>query len=161
MKRKNPHNSTTETAKAFQDTAEGLIQPPPHVNLRSQDWPHWESVTTAKARDAWTTADLEIAAQLARTMADIPRLRSEIDIEGDTIVQPGTGNTVVNPRHKILDAAVKRSITLTRLLQIHPLATQGRSADQAGRNQAQRQTSDTAESMKDDDLIATPAKRRH
>ena len=129
----------------------GLPEPPEHIELPAETMPFWWSVVGAKAPDSWTPPDLELAAELARTKADLERLRREIAEEGDL-----TPDGKISARRKLEDALVTRAIRLSRALQIHALATVGRSGDQRQRNQAARDARDVADGLGDDDLIAAP-----
>ena len=154
MTRRNPHTTSTETGNLMRSAPP---PPPDHVHVPAEAMPHWWSVVRAKSADAWTPADLALAGELARTFADLERLRREIDKTGDLTPD----GEKVHPLRKLEDVLVTRSIKLTRLLQIHPLATQGRSADQGKRNKAAREARDTAESAGDDPLIPTGSRRDH
>jgi len=151
MTQDNRRNRSDSASSAVQFVADEStpIEPPAHVELRDEDWPHWWAIVRAKRRESWTEHDLIFAAELARNFADLNRLRRELADEGDIV------GGVINPKRKIEGDLIARSIRLTRLLQIHPLATQGRSADQAKRNTRAREAADAAA----DDLIAGP--RRH
>lgn len=134
MARRNRSDSTSEQVKAI-----GLEPParPAHVHLRECDTPFWDSIIAARAYHTWTAADLEQAANLAACKADIVRLQSELDSEG-FVVEGSTGSPVINPKFRVLDVLVARSITLSRLLHVHAAATQGRSSDTGQRTKAER-----------------------
>jgi hypothetical protein len=129
--------------------------PPAHIKLRKQDIPFWESILSVKDFTSWTNTDLGQAAILARCKADIERLQGEMDNEPD-IIKNAAGSLVLNPKLKIIEILVHRSISLTRFLQIHAAATVGRSGDQAKRNLAQRKFNDIGEDL--DPLFARPIK---
>ena len=150
MTRRNPHTTSTETGNLMRSAPPS---PPAHVDVPDEAMPHWFAIVTAKSPDSWTPHDLAMAAELARTFADLERLRREIHAEGDVV------KGKVNPKHKLSDTLSARAIKLTRLLQIHPLATQGRSADQGKRNTAARAAQETAEGLGDDPLIPTGSRR--
>ena len=147
MSRKNRSDSNTTQGVMMRA---GLPVPPEHVHVPEAARPFWQSIMAAKAVDAWTPADLELAAELARTKADLERLRREIREEGDIV------DGKVSARRKLEESLVARSIRLTRSLQVHALATVGRSGDQRQRNQAARDARDVADGLGDDDLIAAP-----
>ncbi|PAU81061.1 TerS protein [Halovibrio salipaludis] len=123
-----------------------LPYPPDHVNLQESAKPFWWSIIAAKAPDAWTAPDLEQAAELARTKADLERLRGQIAETGDLTPD----GEKIHPLRKLEETLVARSIRLSRALQVHALATVGQSGDQRQRNQDWR---DTAGAGSDDDLI--------
>src|SRR5690625_1431270 len=117
----------TDTVKAAVNAAQNAalppLEPPACVSLRSGDRPFWERIVTSKARDNWTDVDLVTAAQLARAQADIEALQKQIDTEGYIV------GGKINPAAQMLETLSKRAVSLTRVLQIHALATVGRSAD--------------------------------
>lgn len=145
-KRKTDSIKTASRAvETFKNAALGLPAPPDH--LQESDWPFWEAVVSAKRKEAWSELDLEQAANLAQTLADIRRLQSDIHTEGHIL------DGKRNPKHDILDTLTKRSLALTRLLQIHSLATNGKSSAQGARNQAFREAREAMEGDDDEGLI--------
>lgn len=142
-------DSITAAVRAAANAAAAPIQPPAHVNLREGDQPFWESIVSARARDAWTAADLELAAGLARCKADIERIQREIDAEGD-ILENAKGTPVVNPRHTLLETMSRRAVAVSRMLHVHAEATQGESADQGKRLSTEKAAKSVT---KEDDLI--------
>ena len=79
---------------------------------------------TARARDRWLPIDLANAAELATLYDDIARMRAKLRLDGD-LGQDGKAH----PLHKVISDASRRVIALSRLLHIHPEATEGRSRD--------------------------------
>ena len=68
MKR-DPITSPTSAIRIMQG-ANREIAPPGHVRLQDEDWPFWHSVLAEFARAEWTDHQLELAAFLARDMAN-------------------------------------------------------------------------------------------
>jgi len=138
----------TDTAKAAiratQNAAKPPIEPPACINLRPADRPFWDSIVTSKARDNWTEIDLVTAGHLARAQADIEILQQQIDSDGYVV------DGKVNPAAQMLETLSKRTIALTRVLQVHALATVGRSADTVNAAKLEREAAQF-----DDDLIPT------
>src|SRR3546814_5654192 len=58
------------------------IAPPAHVRMSEEDWPFWHSVIAEFARSEWTDHQLEMAAMLARAMADLEHEQYELRAEG-------------------------------------------------------------------------------
>ncbi|RMG71919.1 MAG: TerS protein [Chloroflexi bacterium] len=129
------------------------IDPPKHVKLRETDLPFWYSVVRARAKNSWTDHDLEIAANLARCKADIERIQAELNEEGDTILN-ARGTVVMNPKHSLLETLSRRSVALSRIVQVHAGATV-QAADQRKKNTAERNARQALNDL-DDELIATP-----
>ncbi|MCQ4322895.1 P27 family phage terminase small subunit [Stutzerimonas stutzeri] len=148
MKPRRPRSDSAKSAvAAAQNAAQGPIAPPACVTLRSGDLPFWERVVSSKARDNWTDVDLVTAAQLARAYADIEMLQRQIDADGYIL------DGKVNPAAALLETLSKRTIALTRVLQVHCLATVGRSANSVKSAALERD----ARAHLDDDLIPTMA----
>jgi hypothetical protein len=131
----------------------GPIEPPAHVHLRDCDHPFWLSIVRARARENWTTVDLENAANLARCKADIERVSAEIQAEGDTVVNQ-RGTQIVNPKHTLLETLTRRCMALSRMLHVHAEATVGEARAEKKPNQAAAKGRKAVE--EDDGLIARP-----
>lgn len=150
--RKNRADSSTEEGEMLRAQAP---EPPSHLHIREEDKPFWYSIVRARDYKSWTESDLEQAANLARCKADIERLQREIDEEGDTI-ENKRGTPVVNPKHNLLETLSRRSVALSRMLQVHAEATVGESRDQSKRNEKQRDMKQKGEDSQDDGLIPGP-----
>jgi hypothetical protein len=127
--------------------------PPAHLEVPEDAMPHWWAIVRARAYDAWTETDLEHAANLACCFADSERLRRELRLEGDVLIN-AKGTPVANPKHQILDVLSRRSVSLSKLIHVHAEATSGKSRDEVKRNKKQRELVETRD--KTDDLIAKP-----
>jgi hypothetical protein len=151
--RKDQRNTVESERNGLRD-AMPQIEPPACVKLREGDLPYWQTVTRARALSEWTETDLLHAANLARCQADIERISGEIAIEGDTITN-ARGTEVLNPKHSLLEVLSRRAVSLSRLLQIHAQAVQGRS-DRVADTRAK--SAERARALNElDDLIPTPA----
>lgn len=133
------------------------IAPPEHVQLRDIDMPFWYALVRARVKESWNTVDLQHAANLARCQADIERIQKEILEEGDTLVND-RGTVVLNPKHSLLETLSRRSIALSKHIQVHSVATVGDADKQRGKNSASSKARKTAEKTKgSDDLLARPS----
>src|SRR3546814_2024080 len=99
-KRKQRIDSATAAVKVMQG-ATREIAPPAHVRMSEEDWPFWHSVIAEFARSEWTDHQLEIAAMLARAMADLEREQYELRAEG-SVMTSERGTPVVNPRKTVV-----------------------------------------------------------
>src|SRR3546814_3457253 len=63
------------------------IAPPARVRMSEEDWPFWHSVIAEFARSEWTDHQLEMAAMLARAMADLEREQYELRAEGSVMTR--------------------------------------------------------------------------
>ena len=116
--------SDSITAAVSAAQAQSVIDPPAHVSLRESDRPFWEARISARASTSWNDADLVHAARLARCHSDIERLQDEIEDDGEMMA---------NPKHRLLETLMRRSVYLSRMLHVHAEATQGESREQAKR----------------------------
>lgn len=137
-------DSITAAVVAAQNAAQGPIAPPQYVTLPKAAMPFWRALVLNRPRDRWNDADLAIAAHLARAQADAERLQGEIDAEGDLL-----DDGKVNPKHRLLETAIKRIERLVRLLHVHAEATIGPARESAKplRNEVE------ARAVERDDLI--------
>lgn len=127
------------------------IAVPEHVSVPEDAMKFWRSITKARAADRWNDTDLEVAAELARTKANIERLNGDLVKEGDIIVNE-RGTPIVNPKHNLLETLTRRMVALSRMLQVHAEATQGKSRDQVKSNKAQGEAEKAAKGA-DNELI--------
>lgn len=116
--------SDSITAAVSAAQVKSVINPPAHVSLRESDRPFWEAIISARASTSWNDADLVHAARLARCHSDIERLQDEIEEDEEMMA---------NPKHRLLETLMKRSVYLSRMLHVHAEATQGESREQAKR----------------------------
>lgn len=149
--RRQRSDSVTAQVKAAQDAGK-VPMPPDHVHLRDRDHPFWMSIVRARSVEHWTDVDLENAANLARCKADIERLQTEVDQEGDTVTN-ARGTLVPNPKHNLIETLTRRALALSRALHVHAEATVGESREEAKRNSESRKA---RKSTKDDSLLAKP-----
>ncbi|WP_168461547.1 P27 family phage terminase small subunit [Acinetobacter sp. A1] len=131
------------------------IKVPAPLKITKEQKPFWDSIVEAKAPDLWTTADLIHAVTLAKTMQQIDRLQREIEAEGEVFTNTH-GNPTLNPKLSLLDTAIKRSVSMCRLLQIHCIATV-QSGQNAAKNTAHRKAQKAVEQTEDSDLLARPS----
>lgn len=112
--RKPRSDSITAAVRSFQA---GTFAVPDYVTLRECDLPFWRAAIAC--RNDWKQAELFMVAVLARALADCERLHREIADEGNMV------DGRINPKHALLETLVRRTVTLTRHLQIHARATRG------------------------------------
>lgn len=132
-KRNRRSDSATAAVAAAQNAALGAHDPPAHVDFPDSALPYWQNIMRARARDRWLPIDLDNAAELAMLQDDMARLRARVRLDGD-ITEDGKPH----PAHRLLDTAGRRAIALSRLLHVHPEATEGRSRDAGNALQNER-----------------------
>lgn len=97
---------------------------PGHIRLDDEDWPFWHSVIAEFARSEWTDHSLELAALLARAMADLEREQFQLRVEGSVLARP-SGVAVVNPRSRTVSTLLAEILSLRRSLALHARARGG------------------------------------
>lgn len=144
-------DSSAEAVRIVQ--AAGLpIMPPAHMTLDECDWPHWRNVVAEFARAEWTDHQLELAAMLARTMADLAREQQTLRVEGYISVRENR-TTVENPRARAVKSLTGDILSLRRSLALHARARSGDSRNDAKRREVGKSLE---RDLGDDELIARP-----
>jgi hypothetical protein len=147
----------SDSAKSAIDAAIAAASPmpdkPKHVKLRDGDQAFWLDIIRARARDEWTEADLIVAAQLARTMADIESESEKLDGEG-SVIENARGTPVMNPRHSVLEQLARREMALMRSLQITGTA-KGDKRELANKRELERGARKAREELSGNELLAT------
>ena len=148
------------TSKAGKvDIAEKMQQdlsPPSHVPLEKVDMPFWDSVLAEFARSQWTKHQLELAAMLARTMADLEKEQRLLRKEG-SVTRSDRGTPVVNPRKVLIAMHSSTILNIRRSLQLHARATNGPAHAAARKTEgAKAVESALRNQFSDEDLIGRP-----
>lgn len=143
-------NSPSEAVRIMQGAAQEL-RPPSHVPMEDMDWPFWHNVVAEFARADWTEHQLELAAMLARTMANLEAEQRTLRQEG-FIAKRENGTTVENPRARAVKSLTGDILSLRRSLALHARAKSGDSRTDAKR----REQGKAIEAEYGDDLIARP-----
>lgn len=144
------------------DSAEGALSvaaaaardlsPPDHLKFRTADWPFWDAVIAEKPKSEWTEADLVVAANLARAMADAERVA-----EMTTGKNGAVKVTTLIKSIAASDKLARRIVTLRRALGLDNRAKNGEQRDVNKRREHAREIEaghPLAED--DDDLLARP-----
>lgn len=152
MSRRERSDSAAAQVKVMA-AATRAIHPPSTVPLEDCDLPFFANVIDEFARSEWTAHQLEVAAMLARTMADLAREQVELRREGSVCVTE-KGTPVVNPRKAVVQMHASTIMSFRRTLALNARAQGGETRDIAKR----RASAKAAESDNplDDDLLARP-----
>lgn len=145
-------NSAAEAVRAMANAAKPAIQPPAHISLRPGDEPFWLGVIQARATDEWTSFDLVVGAQLARTQHDIEIEQGKLDSEG-TVIENARGTPVMNPRVTVLEGLARREQAFVRTLRMGGKVA-GDPRDLAGKRKIEQQSRKLREELEDDELLA-------
>lgn len=144
------------------DTAAGVIDvtrasqaeihPPSNVPLEDRDLSFFASVIAEFARSEWTAHQLELAAMLARTMADLESDQRLMRKEGP-IMATEKGTPVVNPRKTVIQMNASIILSYRRSLSLHARAQGGEARDVGKRRDA---AMEIEAGDGGDDLLARP-----
>ena|SRR5689334_6529551 len=145
-------DSVSEAVRVVSAATQEIV-PPSNVPLESGDLPFFASVTAEFARMDWTAHQLELAAMLARTMADLEREQMLLRQEG-AVVFSEKGTPVVNPRKLIVQMHAGTILSMRRSLSLHARAQGGEARDVGRRRGIAKDIEEDA--GLDDDLIARP-----
>lgn len=129
------------------------LSPPKHLKLRRGDLPFWEAVLKERAKSEWTDADLAVAANLARAMADAER------IAGFPVDKGGNINTAtLIAMVETSDKLARRIVTLRRALGIDSRSKHGEQRDVNDRREAAKAIEGGHNPLADDGdgLLARP-----
>ena len=151
-KRKQSINSNAAAVRIMQGATK-QISPPAHVPLDDCDWPFFESVVEEFARAEWTDHAIEIAAMLARTMANLESEQRALRVEGFTSMSE-RGTPVVNPRAAIVKGLAGDVLSFRRSLSLHARAQKGEARDVAKR---QDQAKAIEAGVMGDDIFPAPS----
>jgi hypothetical protein len=124
---------------------------PENVPLEEGDVPFFKNVIAEYARAEWSAHQLEIAAMLARTMADLVREQDLLRSEG-AVAYSEKGTPLANPRKSIVQMHASSILSFRRSLALHARAIQGEARDSAKRRDAAKSIEDAADV--DDALLA-------
>tara|TARA_R110002051_G_scaffold325869_1_gene432655 strand:+ start:8810 stop:9268 length:459 start_codon:yes stop_codon:yes gene_type:complete len=151
MSRKTRIDSTAAAVAVAQASSEA-INPPSNVPLDDTDLPFFASVLAEFARSEWTAHQLELAAMLSRTMADLNAEQIAMRSEG-SICKTEKGTPVINPRKTAIQMHYSNIHSARRSLSLHARAQDGESRDVGRRRNAVKEIEDGGVS---DDLLARP-----
>lgn len=151
-KRKARIDSAAEAVRVMAKSA-AAINPPENVPLDTADLPFFRNVIAEYARSEWSAHQLELAAMLARTMADLVREQKLLRDEGG-VAYSEKGTPVANPRKSIVQMHASSILSFRRSLSLHARAQAGEARDVAKRRGAAKQIE--GDNPLEDDLLARP-----
>lgn len=151
-KRRARIDSAAEAVRVM-SKATSSIEPPVNVPLDDGDLPFFESVIAEYARSEWSAHQLELAAMLARTMADLTREQKLLRDEGG-VAYSEKGTPVANPRKAVVQMHASSILSFRRSLSLHARAQAGEARDVAKRREAAKGIE--SDNPLEDDLLARP-----
>lgn len=144
---------SAEGALAVMAASTRDLSPPKHLKLRRGDQPFWDSVIAERAKSEWTDADLAVAANLARAMADAEKLAAfSVDRGGHVKV------TVLIQTIELSDKLARRIISLRRALGLDNRSKNGEQRDVTKRREQAKEIEVGHNPLAEDDdgLLARP-----
>jgi hypothetical protein len=151
-KRKARIDSASEAVRVMAKATKEIL-PPENVPLDEGDMPFFYNVIAEYARSEWSAHQLEIAAMLARTMADLTREQMLLRHEGG-VSYSEKGTPVANPRKSIVQMHASSILSFRRSLSLHARAQAGEARDVGKRRSAAKGIE--ADNPMEDDLLARP-----
>ena len=127
MKRRHRIDTVTGAVEAMKGATRD-VSPPSNVPLQPGDMPFFASVIAEFARSEWTAHQLELAAMMARTMADLEREQVALRAEG-SVLATERGTPVVNPRKALIQMHAGTILSMRRSLSLHARAQGGEARD--------------------------------
>jgi hypothetical protein len=152
-KRKARVDSAAEAARIMGKAA-SVISPPANVPLDAEDLPFFNNVISEYARSEWSAHQLELAAMLARTMADLTREQKLLRDEGG-VAYSEKGMPLANPRKSIVQMHAASILSFRRSLSLHARGQNGEARDVAKRRDAAKSI-EADNPLEEDDLLARP-----
>ena len=153
MVKRNSITSADEASRVLA-SAGRPIDPPSNVPLDACDLPFFANVLSEFARSEWSSHQLELAAMLARTMADLEREQRDLRTEG-SVMETDRGTPVVNPRKTVVQMHASTILSFRRSLSLHARAQGGEARDVAKRREGAKGI-EAAMPDESDDLLARP-----
>ena len=101
------HQTQKNCNPRFPDGA--FMSPPAHVPLSAKDRPHWSNIVAERPSEQWTEHQLDMAAILARTMADLEQQQRLCSAEG-TIIVGARGGKRANPRNRCVNHLLRQAV---------------------------------------------------
>lgn len=149
MARKLRTDSTTEMLRIAQG-AQKQIAPPSHIPMQDMDWPFWHNVVNEYARADWTEHQLELAAILARALADLEENQRLLRVEGTVCereIKDKEGHVkyiqqIENVRVRTVNGMMSQVLSMRRSLALHARAKSGSNTDAAKQRTAGKATED-------------------
>ena len=154
MTRKQPANSITASVKAMSNAA-NPIQIPDFLQLDEDAAAIWPIIVRGRARDEWSDADLTVAGDICRCIADMKAQADALKVEG-YILANDRGTPIQNPRNQVIEVLTRRKVCLMKLMQMQPRAIHGNTVRLQETRKAERIAEQALPQMAADQFIAAP-----
>lgn len=150
--RKAPITSKAEQVRIMAAAGKEIL-PPSHVALDKGDMPFFHSIIAEFAKADWTDHQIELAAMMARLMADTEREHIALRAEG-SIVRNQRGTQIMNPRRSIIQMNAQSILNMRRTLSLNAIARG--SKDQRANNARLAKETEEDNPLAPESLLAIP-----
>lgn len=145
--RKAPVTSTAEKVRIAAAAGKAIL-PPEHVPLRAREMPFFNSIIKEFAKADWSDHNIELAAMLARLMAELAEEQVALQAEG-TVITNIKGTKVMNPRRSVIQMNAQAILNMRRSLSLN--LNIGKKEDRGSARKGAREAEDEVEN--DNDLV--------
>lgn len=145
--RKIKADSDAGMVAAMQNASKPLPTPPDYVRVLPAHMKFWDAIMRERSLDEWTPVHLSVAAQLARVQYDIECQSLALEVE-NAVVRGPLGAQVPNPRFKVLEAMVRRELSLMRMLRMGGVLNVGPARDEKHKREVEYRSRRIAEELK-------------
>jgi hypothetical protein len=152
--RKKRSDSVAAAIDAMADAVRPLPAVPSCVRVREGDRPFLNSILSSRLVSEWSESDIMVAAQLARTQADIETESLLLEAEGSVVVND-RGTNVMNARHTVLEQLTRRSMAMLKSLGMLGVVAKGDKRDIAKAREIGRNAKALKQELQDEaELLA-------
>lgn len=130
---------------------------PQHIRLEAEDMPYWHGVLKEFPRVEWSQHSLELAAMLARAMADLEREQGQLRAEG-ALVPTGNGSVKSNPRNQAVNSHAALVLSIRRSLAMNARARTADTRTLANHREKAKGIESWLDDSDPDGLLARPWK---
>lgn len=115
--KKSPITSVAEQVRIAQSATRKIV-PPAHVSLDARDLPFFNSIIAEFAKAEWSDHQIELAAKMARLMADTEAEYRAMRAEG-TVITNAKGDMKISPRRTIIQMNMQTILNFRRSLSLN------------------------------------------
>jgi hypothetical protein len=150
-------NSTASRSAAFA-SASARIEPPPGVELRTDDEQTiWDQFTRARAKADWRDMDLILLAKVVRIEADIRKYQVSLDRSGP-LIKNKRETLIENPLLRVIDTLQRQQLAIIRSMSLNQTASDPRVMDAQARTE--NEARETMQKYGIESLIASPMRQQ-
>lgn len=162
---------SAEEAVEIAQNAFREIEPPAHIRMDKTDLIFFDSVLAEFPNAEWSDHQLEVAAMLARAMADMEEQQYMLRKEGHMIEiktkekknskKPQNTYLIANPRKQMVRMCSTDILAMRRTLSLHARARAGEGRDIGKRRAMQKEIERGVHALDDDDDLISRPRQTH